>query len=131
MRNKTSAALDRRADMDEAPARPRLRGGLAGWQARKVSALAARTPAGLTVAALAEAVNLSPSHFSRAFRMTFGESPRAWLAEQRMAAARTRLLGTDDTVEQIATGLGYRTSSQFCRAFRARVGQSPQAFRRA
>lgn len=108
-----------------------LRGGLAGWQVRKIAELAATAIGDLSVATMADAVNLSASHFSRAFRLSFGLPPREWLTQRRIEAAQKRLGGTKDSVAQIATDLGYRTSSQFCRAFRARVGVSPRAYRRA
>lgn len=107
-----------------------LRGGLAGWQVRKIVRLAASAIGDLTVATMAEAANLSASHFSRAFRVSFGLPPREWLLQQKMQSARDRLQNSQDTVEQIASDLGYRTSSQFCRAFRVRFGSSPRAYRR-
>jgi AraC family transcriptional regulator len=108
----------------------RIVGGLAGWQARAIRQVAAAQLAELTVASLARAVGLSPHHFSRAFRATFGMSPREWLLQQRIERATNRLLQSSDTVEQIAMSLGYRSGSQFSRMFRARIGMSPQTFRR-
>jgi AraC-like DNA-binding protein len=106
-------------------------GGLAGWQARTVRRLAATQLADLTVGALAVASGLSLNHFSRAFRTTFGMSPREWLVQQRVEEARRRLLETSDTVDQIAVSLGYKSSSQLSRIFRARFGMSPRTFRRS
>lgn len=84
----------------------------------------------LSVGGLARTLHLSPQHFSRAFHVTFGMPPRAWLLEHRLAAAERRLREGDETVEQIALGLGYRSGSQFARAFRARFGCSPLDYRR-
>lgn len=109
----------------------RTTGGLAGWQARTIRQLAAGQLPALTVASLAGAVNLSPYHFSRAFRVTFGVPPREWLLRQRLERAKARLLESSETVEQIAVSLGYRSGSELSRVFRARVGVSPQAYRRA
>lgn len=80
---------------------------------------------------LARAVRLSPHHFSRAFRISYGAPPREWLLQARVARAKAQLLDGRETVEQIAFSLGYSSGSQFARAFRARVGVSPQAYRRA
>jgi len=107
------------------------RGGLAGWQVRALTQLAAREIASLTVKGMATAVDLSPHHFSRAFRTTFGAPPRNWLIDAKMRRARDRLLNSNDTVEQIALDLGYRSGSQFSRVFRAQFGTSPLAFRRS
>jgi len=108
-----------------------LRGGLAGWQVKTIMRLAATRLGELRVSGLASEVKLSSGHFGRAFRVSFGLSPREWLLQQKMDAACGRLRDTDDSIEQIAADLGYRTSSQFCRAFRGRMRRSPQAFRRA
>jgi AraC family transcriptional regulator len=116
--------------MNEAQTKPVI-GGLAGWQARTIRQLAATQLRDMTVASLAQTVNLSPFHFSRAFRATFGVPPREWLLQQRLEQAKARLLESSETVEQIAASVGYRNGSQFARVFRARVGMSPQAFRRA
>lgn len=106
------------------------RGGLAGWQIRALNQLADAHLASLTVATMAAAVHLSPHHFSRAFRATLGLTPREWLLQKRLKAAKARLTATTDTVDQIATALGYSSGSQFSRIFRARFGMSPQEFRR-
>ncbi|MFZ5685793.1 MAG: AraC family transcriptional regulator, partial [Pseudomonadota bacterium] len=55
------------------------KGGLAGWQVRAISRLAEAQLESLTVRAMAAAVDLSPHHFSRPFRMSFGAPPREWL----------------------------------------------------
>lgn len=106
-------------------------GGLAGWQARSIRRLASEGLAGLTVRTMAAAVGLSPHHFSRAFRVTFGLPPREWLIQQRLTQARARLLDSAATVDKIALDLGYKSGSQLSRVFRARYGVSPRAFRRA
>lgn len=108
-------------------------GGLAGWQARRIENLARSQSrlADVSVASLAATVNLSPHHFSRAFKATFGVPPRDWLLQQKIDRAKARLKQTTDTVEQIALSLGYENGSQFSRVFRAKVGVSPRSFRRA
>jgi AraC family transcriptional regulator len=112
------------------PARVVVKGGLAGWQVRRLSRLAEEELGALTVRRLADTVGLSAHHFSRAFRVTFGVSPRAWLIEARMSRAKARLSDPTTTVEQIAQELGYSSGSQLSRAFRARFGMAPLAYRR-
>jgi AraC family transcriptional regulator len=109
---------------------PTARGGLAGWQVRRIRALSANGARRLTVRDLAVDVGLSAHHFSRAFRTSFGAPPSLWLAKQRLARAMELLTHTRRTVDEIAVELGYSSGSQFARAFRRHVGESPLAFRR-
>lgn len=106
------------------------KGGLAGWQRRRIERCAAADVSDMTVAALAAMLGLSRHHFSRAFQASFGTPPREWLLRVRLADAERRLRHGHETVEQIAIDLGYRSGSQFARAFRARFGCSPTAYRR-
>ncbi len=48
----------------------------------------------LTVADLARAARLSPAHFSREFRRTFGESPHQYLLTRRLERAAALLRNT-------------------------------------
>jgi AraC family transcriptional regulator len=120
--------MSQQAWRDVAPAS--TRGGLAGWQIRALKRLSADDIAALSVASMAKVAGLTQHHFSRAFRSTFGLSPRDWILEIKLGAARERLLTSQDTVDQIALSLGYRSGSQLARIFRAREGISPQQFRR-
>lgn len=52
------------------------------------------------------------------------------LDESRREKAITLLSGTDESIEHIATQLGYNDPSNFGRAFRRWLGQSPRAFRK-
>src|SRR5262245_2526503 len=54
------------------PAKERIRGGLAGWQERKVGQyIDEHFPEDISLATLAELVGLSPFHFARAFKQSF------------------------------------------------------------
>jgi AraC-like DNA-binding protein len=49
----------------------------------------------LTVADMARAAGLSPAHFSREFKRSFGESPHQYLLTRRLERAATLLRVTD------------------------------------
>ena len=102
----------------------------AGQRQRLVRHVRGRPDAPPTVADLARLVDLSPDYFSRQFRVTFGVSPRAWLAGQRMRVAGALLEQTDLAVYQVAARLGYADVAQFSRQFRAYARTSPAAYRR-
>ena len=55
----------------------------------------------LDVPTLARAAHLSPAHFSREFRRTFGETPHQYLLTRRLERAAALLRNTDRTVADI------------------------------
>src|SRR5580692_6258254 len=74
---------------------PSSRGGLASWQAKRVVAyIESNIGRSLRVADLAGIVQLSISHFSRAFRRSFGRTPRAYVKVQRMRHAQVIMLNS-------------------------------------
>ena len=60
----------------------------------------------VTVADMARAAQLSPAHFSREFRRTFGESPHQYLLTRRLERAATLLRTTDWSVARICLAVG-------------------------
>jgi AraC family transcriptional regulator len=108
------------------------RGGLAPWQARRVVAhvdthLASR----IRTQDLTALAKLSGSHFSRAFKASFGVAPLAYVAARRIGLACELMLTTDQSICQIALACGLCDQSHFCRVFRRVVGASPNVWRRA
>lgn len=83
----------------------------------------------LTVAGLAESLAMSQRHFERRFREALGLSPRQFLIDVRLSAARELLATTDRSVADVAFDVGFSNVSHFSDTFHARVGQSPRAFR--
>ncbi|MCC5845813.1 MAG: helix-turn-helix transcriptional regulator [Verrucomicrobia bacterium] len=82
------------------------------------------------VADLAESVGLSASHLQARFKESVHMSPHQYLIQQRMRAARHRLVTTPDPVKQIAAEVGYLNTENFCRAFKQHTGHTAAAFRR-
>lgn len=108
-----------------------LRGGLAPWQARRVEEyIRTHIDARVKVTDLAELVGLSYSHFNRAFRASFRLSPTAYIMEQRMRFARSRMLTTRDSLSEVAFQCGLCDQAHFSRMFRRIVGLSPRIWRR-
>lgn len=106
------------------------RGGLARWQAIRVEAyISENLTRRIRALDLAGVVQLSPGHFTRAFRETFGETPIAYVAKQRMRHAQGLMVNTRDSLSQIALACGLSDQSHFTRVFRRAVGMSPRAWR--
>lgn len=85
----------------------------------------------LTVADLARTAGLSPAHFSRAFRRTFGESPHQYLLTRRLERAAALLRDTDRTVIEICYAVGLTSVGSFTTSFRRIHGVTPLAYRQA
>src|SRR4051794_10815625 len=83
----------------------------------------------LTVADLARASGLSPAHFSREFRRTFGESPHTYLLTRRLERAAALLRATDRSVAEICIAVGLSSVGSFTTSFTRMFGKSPTAYR--
>lgn len=84
-----------------------------------------------SIADLASALDVTPTHLSRVCREVSGRTALALVNERIMHEARRRLADTDDTARQIAADLGFASAAYFTRAFGQETGQSPSEFRAA
>lgn len=112
-------------------AAPRLaaKGGLSGWQQKKLTDfieehLADDVPLGT----LAGLVDLSPYHFARAFKRSFGAPPHRYHVGRRIERAKALL--RDRSITEVARAVGFVETSSFSTAFRRVTGASPREFRR-
>jgi AraC-like DNA-binding protein len=85
----------------------------------------------IRVADMARAAGLSPAHFSREFRSTFGESPHQYLLTRRLERAAALLRSTDRTVTDICFLVGLESVGSFTTSFRRMFGKTPTAYRAA
>lgn len=85
----------------------------------------------LDVAALAGAAHLSPAHFSREFRRTFGETPHQYLLTRRLERAAALLRTTDHTVLEVCFDVGLVSIGSFTTSFGKTYGMTPIAYRAA
>ncbi len=84
----------------------------------------------ISVQQVAEAVCLSPSHFSRRFKARTGYSPYEYIVLRRIDRAKALLTSTDRTVREIAFATGYNSEENFIHSFQKHVGIPPGLFRR-
>lgn len=121
-----------RSGPDGGNVRPTLRGGLAGWQERAATAYIEENFANrIPLATLARLVRLSPCHFCRAFKQSFGMPPRRYQIERRMEHAKRLLANRELSVTEIGLEIGFGSFSAFVTTFRKATGISPRAYARS
>ena len=107
------------------------RGGLAPWQVNRVVAyIESNIGLRFRIADLAGVVQLSSSHFSRGFRVSFGVTPFAYVKVRRIRHAQVIMLSTRGRLSQVALECGMFDQAHFTRVFRMVVGISPSLWRR-
>ena len=111
---------------------PLARGGLAAWQQKRVARyIEEHLSDTIPLTALADMVELSPYHFARAFKHSFGVPPHRYHMTRRVAQAKVLLTRSAVTVTEIALKVGFSETSSFTAAFRKLTGYSPTEFRRS
>jgi AraC family transcriptional regulator len=111
---------------------PPARGGLAGWQQRTVCRyIEEHIAEQIPLATLARSVRLSPYHFCRAFKRSFGAPPHRYHNARRIEHAKTLLAQPAHSVTEIALTVGFSETSSFTAAFRKATGSTPTAYRRS
>jgi AraC family transcriptional regulator len=108
------------------------RGGLAGWQQKRVAQyVETHLSESIPLMTLAELARLSPYHFARAFKHSFGVPPHRYHLLRRMEQAKLLLGKSRASVTEIALQVGFRETSSFTAAFRKLTDHSPTEYRRS
>ncbi|HET7912576.1 MAG TPA: AraC family transcriptional regulator [Pseudolabrys sp.] len=117
-------------DNDVGPQRVAARGGLAGWQRKRVlEFIEDHLPETISLSTLSALAQLSPYHFARAFKQDLGLPPHRYHINRRVERAKSLLV--DRSVTEVALAVGYAETSSFSSSFRRVTGVSPSEFRRA
>ena len=108
-----------------------LRGGLPAWQQKRVvEFIEEHLAEELSLATLAEVVDLSLYHFARAFKQSFGAPPHRYHMARRIDRAKSLLQRPALSVTQIGVQTGFHESSSFTSTFRKFTGLTPTEYRR-
>jgi AraC family transcriptional regulator len=109
-----------------------LRGGLPGWQQMKLMRyIDEHLAEEVSLSSLAQLVRLSPYHFSRAFKQSFGMPPHRYLTNRRIERAKTLLAERKLSVTEIGFDVGFGETSSFTATFRKYTGETPTDYRRS
>jgi AraC-like DNA-binding protein len=84
----------------------------------------------LDVEALARDAHMSAGHFSRQFRLAYGESPYSYLMTRRVERAMALLLRGDLSVTEVCFAVGCSSLGTFSSRFTELVGVPPSVYRR-
>jgi AraC family transcriptional regulator len=111
--------------------KPQVQGGLALWQRRLATAyiqehLHERIP----ISTLAQLVRLSPHHFCRVFKQSFGMPPHRYQTSRRVEHAKVLLENRAGSITEIGLAVGFSRPNAFATAFRKATGISPANYRR-
>ncbi|KQB53160.1 AraC family transcriptional regulator [Pseudomonas endophytica] len=107
-----------------------LKGGLAAHQRRQlVERIEHSLAEPISIGQLAAQCALSPYHFARMFRESFGVPPHQYVLARRMARARDCLRNSSLALGDIALACGFASASHFTNRFKQSVGATPGEYR--
>jgi AraC family transcriptional regulator of adaptative response / DNA-3-methyladenine glycosylase II len=81
------------------------------------------------MSSLCDRIGVSERHLRRVFEDGLGISPKEWLRQERMVAAR-QLLRHGSPIKEVSIDLGFSTSKMFSRDFIEFYGVRPTDFQR-
>ncbi|ROO33642.1 helix-turn-helix domain-containing protein [Salinisphaera orenii] len=103
---------------------------LSGRQRARVREfIQANLACGISILELAAVAGLSPRHFTRLFRATFGASPHQYVRELRLDRARALLSDGSAAICDVALAAGFGSQSYFTDLFRRATGVTPRQYR--
>jgi transcriptional regulator GlxA family with amidase domain len=97
---------------------------------RATELLEASLDGNIALQQVAEACELSISHFARAFKQTFRTPPYRWLIERRVDRARDLMTNSRLPLADIAIRCGFADQSALNRSFKRIHGVAPGTWRR-
>src|SRR6267154_61937 len=107
------------------------KGGLTPWQlSRAIEYIRRQAARPTTISEVAASIELSDSHFRRAFKIATGLPPYRWLLSVRIGQAQKLLTEGVASLSEIAMVTGFVDESHFSRAFKKIVGVSPRVWQR-
>lgn len=110
---------------------PSERGATPRWLLRAVELLHARMNEAMSMADIAQEVQVHPTRLSRTFRQYYGCTMGEYVRRLRINFAKQELLTTARTLSAIAFAAGFSDQAHFSRTFKQVTGMTPRAYRLA
>jgi|GEM_PF-2065172 len=85
--------------------------------------------ANVTVSGIAQALDMSESHFHKLFREYTGTTPYQYLLNLRITSAQSLLVSTDHQIKYIAYTVGFNSVNHFIKHFKNAAGCTPTEYR--
>ena len=98
-------------------------------EARLVDYIRANLTSNISVTELAALVQMSPSHFARVFKASFGVTPYRFVMQERIEGAKDMLASTKLSASQVAMAFGFSSQSHFVKVFRQFTGVTPKQYK--
>lgn len=83
----------------------------------------------LNLSELAQCSYMSPYHFLRVFKDTYGETPHEFLIRLRVEQAKKMLITENYSVSEVCEKVGYTSLGSFSSLFLKQVGMAPTSYR--
>jgi AraC family transcriptional regulator len=83
----------------------------------------------ISVTELAGLVQMSPSHFARVFKASFGVTPYRFVMRERIEGSKDMLASTKLSASQVAMAFGFASQSHFVKVFRQFAGVTPKQYK--
>ncbi len=77
---------------------------------------------------LAKMSGMGETYYRSIFQSVFGVPPTRYIQQYRVEKAKTLLVNSAGSVEEIALAVGFANSSYFCKVFKATAGMTPSEF---
>jgi AraC-like DNA-binding protein len=84
---------------------------------------------GLSVQKIANNLNLSPNYLSDLLKKETGKNATELIHLMMVDKAKSQLLNTNDTIQEIAYSLGFEYSQSFSKMFKNMTGYTPSSYR--
>lgn len=83
----------------------------------------------ITIDELSRSAGMARTAYIRRFREVTGKTPKQFITEQRIKAAKALLLNPDKSITRIAEDVGFYDAAHFIKCFSAYTGISPTDYR--